>query len=82
MLPAQPDSAQNPSTSLPLLGCRVWHPGGMKLGALTAFPSGLVVILHAPYPASNLFLLFMPHGQWMFSTGPQQIACSAGSVWG
>lgn len=54
----------------------------MKLGAPTAFPSGLVVILHAPYPASNLFLLFIPRGQWMFSTGPQQIACSAGSVWG
>ena len=77
-LPAQPDSAQSPGTPLPLLGCGVWHPGGRRLGAPIAFPSGRVVMSRAPSPATNLFLLFIPHGQGMLSAGPRLLACSAG----
>lgn len=76
--PAQRDSAQSPGTPLPLLGCRVWHPGGRRLGAPIAFPSGLVVIPRTPSPAPNLFLFFIPHGQRMLSAGPWLLAWSAG----
>lgn len=89
MFPAQPDSAQNPGTPLPLLGCEVWHPSGRRLGATIAFSPELVIIPSTPSPTPNLFLLFIPHGQGMSSTGSstlpsgQQAGCVLeGLVWG